>query len=804
MMADLRCALRQLLKSPGFAIVAVLTLALGIGANTAIYSIIHTALRLPYPHSERMMGVQNVFPQGSYYAASYPDYLEWRAKASSFSQLVASFSTRATWNGAAFGAAVPEEINTGLASEGFFAMFGMKPIAGRDFITAQHQPGSAPVCIIAENFWRTQLHADPAIVGKSLDLNARSCTVVGVMPAFAPEVFRPTQIWLPLETNKPWDQHGTNYLFVRGMLRPGVTPQQALAELAAIQTQIDKQFPANKHAVAVHPLSEAYFGDLRSIMFVLLAAVGLILLIACVNLANMLMARAADRAREFAVRRALGASAARLIRQSLLESLLLALAGVVASLAVAIGLTHIPLAAWPKGFTPPSNVHLDPAMLAFACALGFLTGILFGIGPALRIVRQDDRSAMLPGRAVTESRSHGRTRAVLVTAEMALSMMLVAGALSVALHFISLLRTDPGANPHNSMVVSLDLPKARYPKADDQRAFYHTLSEKLAALPGVTAVGGGVDTPFSGSTANGGFKYEGQPEGSDDQTPFAEKHYISPGFFAAVGASMWQGRDFNRQDLPGAPQVAIINRTMAQKLWPGQSAIGKKLMLGDQTVSNAGATASIVGVVADIQFANPGEPPAFQIYQPVDQATPLALSFVVRTAGNPGSDPLALAGPARAAVAAIDSRLAVTQITSLEALSQEALAGQRTSTTITSVLGVLALLLASIGVYGVMAYVVSRREREFALRIALGADRTRIARLLYSAVLRMSIAGITLGIGLAYVARAWIASMLGAHGISGGAMLLGGLLLAAVAMLAAFVPAFRAMRVQPMEALRNE
>jgi putative ABC transport system permease protein len=804
MLRDLRCALRQLLKSVGFTFIAVLTLALGIGANTAIYSIIHAALRLPYPHSERMMGIQNVFPQGSYYAASYPDFLAWRAKATSFSQLVASFSTRATWNGADFGAAVPEAINTGLASEGFFVLFGMKPVAGRDFTSSEHQLGSVPVCIVAENFWRTQLRADPGVVGKSLDLDAKACTIVGVMPVFVPEVFRPTQIWLPLETNKPWDQHGTNYLFVRGMLRPGVTQQQALAELSTIQSQIDKQFPDNKHAVAVHPLSQAYFGDLRSIMFVLLAAVGLILLIACVNLANMLLARASDRAREFAVRRALGASAARLMRQSLTESLLLALAGVVASLAVAVGLTHIPLAAWPKGFTPPSDVHLDPTMLAFASGLGVITGILFGIGPALRIVRQDDKAAMQPGRAVTESRSHGRTRAALVTAEIALSMMLVAGALSVALHFLSLLRADPGADPHNSMVMSVDLPQARYPKGDSKRAFYRALMEKLATLPDVTAVGGGVDTPFSGSTANGGFNYEGQPAGSDDKTPFAEKHYITTGFFAAVGASIWQGRDFNHQDQPGTPPVAIINRTMAQKLWPGQSAIGKKLMLGDQTVANAGMTTSIVGVVADIQFASPGEPHAFQIYQPVDQATPPSLTFVVRTSGNSVSDPLALAGPARAAVASIDPQLAVTHITSLEVLSQDALAGRRTSTTVTSVLGVLALLLASIGVYGVMAYVVSRRKREFGIRIALGADRTRIARLLYSSVLRMSLAGVTLGIGLAYVARVWITSMLGAQGISGSAILFGGLLLVTIAILAASVPAHRAMSVQPMEALRNE
>jgi len=797
MRTDFRYALRQLGKAPGFATTAILTLALGIGANTAIYSIIHGALRLPYPHSERMVGIQNVFPQGSYYAASYPDFLEWRAKARSFSQLVAGFTTRSTWNGESFGHAQPEGLSIGMASEGFFSIFGMQPVAGRDFLSAQHQAGAAPVCIVAENFWRNELHADSGIVGRSLDLDGKSCTVVGVMPVFRPAGFTPTQVWVPLETNKPWDHHGTNYLFVRGLLGPGVTVAQALAELSTIQSNIDKQFPANKHGVAVHPLSLAIFGDLRVIMQVLLAAVGFILLIACVNLANVLLARASDRAREFAVRRALGASPRRLVQQTLTESLLLSLAGAVAGLAVAFGLTHIPLAAWPKGFVPPSDVHPDPAILAFTCFLGVVTGLAFGIVPALRILRQDDRAALQPGRTLTESRSHGRTRAALVLSEIALCMMLVAGALSVAMHFASLLRVDPGVDARNAMVMSVMLPAAQYPKDEDQRRFYHALVSKLSSLPGVVAVGGSVDTPFSGSNANGDFEYQGQPAGSADKNPFAEKHVITPGYFAALGAQMWQGRDFTSQDQVAGPHVAIINRTMAQKLWPGQSPIGKWLKQGTDTES-------IVGVVGDIQFASPGEPPAFQIYQPVDQVAVPFLSFVLRTTPNLGADPLSVAAPVRAAVAAIDPKLAVSNITSFDALSQEALAGQRTSTTVTSVLGALALLLASVGIYGLMAYSVSRRQREFGIRIALGASRARILRLLYSGVFRLFFGGMALGVVLAWVARVWIASLLGEHANNTGAILLGGVLLSAVAAVAAIAPARRATRIHPVEALRSE
>src|SRR5215469_12756217 len=797
MLADLKYALRQLEKAPGFSLTAVLTLALGIGANTAIYSIIHGSLRLPYPHSERMVAVQNVFPQASFYAASYPDFLEWRARASSFSQLTASFSNRSTWNGESLGKAPPEAVNTGLSSEGFFQMFGLRPILGRDFLARDHQMGAAPVCLVAESFWREQLHADSTVLGRSLDLDGKPCALAGVMPAFLPEGSRPAQVWLPLETNKPWDQHGTNYLFVRGRLRPGVSQAQAFAELTAIQSQINVQFPQSTHGIAVHPLSQAIFGDLRPVMQVLLAAVAFILLIACVNLANMLLARASDRAREFAVRRALGASSYRLVQQTLSESLFLSLGGAAVGLAVAFGLTHIPIDAWPKGFVPPSQVHLDSAVLAFTCALGILTGILFGVVPALRVVHQEDQLALQPGRTVTESRIHGRTRAALVVSEVALAMLLVVGAMDIAMHFVTLLRSDPGVNPRNAMVMTVMLPESQYPKPEDQHRFYHALVDKLSALPGVVAVGASVDTPFSGSSANGDFQYEEQPEGTADKTPLAEKHWITPGYFLAIGAPFWQGRDFNNQDQTNSPQVAIINRTMAQKLWPGQTAIGKRLKPGKDW-------ASIVGVVADIQFAGPGEPPAFQIYTPVYQAAVSSLSFVVRTSPNLADDPRSLVGSARAGVASIDAKMSVANITSLDVLSQEALAGQRTSTTVMSVLGALALLLGSVGVYGVMVYSVSRREREFGIRIALGATRQGIWRLLYLAVFRLLLIGMALGILLAYGARVWIAPLLGAQSASPGAIVLGGLLLSAAAVIAAAAPVRRATRILPMEALRNE
>jgi putative ABC transport system permease protein len=796
-LADLRYGLRQFRKSPGFAITALLTLALGIGANTAIYSIIHGTLRLPFPQADRMVAIQNVFPQASYYAASYPDFVDWRSRAHSFSSVVALSPGRVTWIPSGNGKTESEVVNQAMVSDGYFAMYGIHPVLGRGFLAAEHVKGATPVCVLSEAFWRDELNANAGVLNQPLNLDGKVCTVVGVVPVPLPAGNRTTQVWIPLEPNRPWDQRGTNYLFVSGLLRPGVTLEHAQAEVSGIQAQIDKQFPDNKHGIGVHWLNSAYFGDLRSLMNILLAAVGFILLIACVNLANMQLARAADRSREFAVRRALGASPGRMLRQTLTESLLLSVTGAALGLAVALGLTHIPIAAWPKGMVPPAAVGLDGWILAFTAILGVGTGVLFGMVPGLRVLREDETLALQPGRSVTESREHRRTRGALVMAEIAISMLLVAGAVNVALHFAAVLRVDSGVRPEHTMAMSVSLPAAQYPTPDSQRAFYRSLAPRLAALPGVMAVGGSVDTPFTGSNSNGDFSYEGQPNGTADRNPFAEKHAVTPGFFAALGAPILEGRDFNEQDQAASQPVVILNRTMVEKLWPGQDPLTRHVKEGD-------TWAQVVGVVGDIHYSGPAEPVGYQIYQSLNQHTWPGLTFVLRTSPQFHGDPLTLAEPARAVVAQINPRLAVSNITSLELLAQQAIAGQRTSTLVTAILGCLALLLASVGVYGVMAYTVSRRVREFGIRIALGSDRAGILRLLFSGVLRQALAGIVLGGALAYAARVWVNSLLGAGGSSPGALLLGAVLMSVVAALATLIPARRAMRVEPMEALRSE
>jgi putative ABC transport system permease protein len=785
---DLRYALRQLRKSPSFTVVAVLTLALGIGANTAIYSIIHGALQLSYANADRMVVIKNVYPRQSYYAISWPDFLEVRRRSKSFTQVTGVFGGLATWRGGE----EPESLRTSLVTDGYFRMYGMQPILGRGFLASDHRPGSAPVCVLAEDFWREQLRSDASLIGKLLDLDDNACTIVGVMPRMVP-ANHPTQVWIPMEPNPPFRAHDSDFIRTVALLRPRVSEAVALAELCSIQAQINKQFPDSAHDVGLQALSQNVFGDLRSILYILLAAVGFILLISCVNLANMLLARGATRAREFAIRRALGASLGRMMRQTLTESLLLSASGTLVGLVVAAVLTHIPIAAWPKGFLPPSAVHLDGRVLAFTTLLALATGVFFGLIPTLHILRQDERSALQQGHTVTDSREHNRTRSILVVLEIALSMLLVAGSLDMAFYFTRLMRTDPGVNPQNVLSLAVSTNSARYSNPESKWRFYHSLLEKLALLPGVSHVAATTDPPFWGSFPIRKFSYDGKPNGTADGDLLAGFHYVTPGYLATVQTPLLQGRDFSSQDGPDSPGVVIINRGMAQKLWPGQSAVGKSIRAD-------GVDLAVIGIAADVRFAGPAQPAGYAIYRSIEQDPPSGVSVLLRTR----SDPLAFVGSVRSAILSIDPDRVISNITSIEALADLTVAGQRTSTLVISILGTLALLLACIGVYGVLAYSVSRREREFGIRIALGSSRSGIFKLLFSGAFRLVIVGMILGAGLAVAMRAWVASLLGTNGTNAFALLGSALLLCVVSALATFVPARRASRIEPIEALRAE
>jgi putative ABC transport system permease protein len=789
---DVRYAIRQLRKSPSFTGVALLTLALGIGANTAIFSIIQGTLELPYANADRMVVVKSISQRQSHFAASWPYLLEWRSRSKSFVHIAGIFTSMMTWKGDK----EPQSLYIGLITEGYFGLYEMQPIVGRVFLPSEHETGSTPVCALGEDFWREQFNGDAAVVGKPLYLDGKPCTVVGVMPRVVPDIIHPAQVWIPMEPNLPFRAHGADFIRTTGLLRPGVTQAQALADLRNIQTQVDRQFPETAHDLGLQPLAQNIFGDVRAIMFILLAAVGFILLIACVNLAIMLLARASGRVREFAVRRALGASPARLAQQTLAESLLLSVSGACAGLGVAAVFMHIPISAWPKGFLPPSSAHLNGKLLAFTVGLALLTGVFFGIVPMFRILRQNDKSALQRGRTIAGSLEQTHTGSMLVIAEIAFSMLLVAGALNMAFYFIHLTRTDPGVNPKNVLAMNVWLSPQQYPDPGSKWRFYSSLLEKLAVIPGVTQTAGSLDPPFWGSFPHGEFSYDDQPNEAANRHPVAGFHYVTPGYFKTVQASIVKGRDFTPQDRPDSPKVVLINREMADRLWPGQSAIGKHIRC-----CYTGGDFEVVGIAGDVLLDGLAQPAGNEIYLSVQQnAWPQGLSFLMRTSGDPFSYVLS----ARHAVSTIDAGQAVSNITSIETLADQAVAGQRISTLVTAILGTLALLLASIGVYGVMAYSVNRREREFGIRLALGSSRSGIFKILFSGLFGLVAAGMTIGAVLTFAMRVWIAHILGAT--SGGflAFSVSALLLCGAAGLAALIPARIAMHIDPIQALRSE
>ncbi len=794
MIRDLQYALRQLRRTPGFTLVAVVTLALGMGATTAIFSLIHSALRLPFPQPGRMVAIKNSYPTESHLAVSYPDFQVWKQRNMTFAQMAAVFPSRKTYTGPR----EPVRVAVSSISSGFFTLFGLRPVAGREFLATEREKGSVPVCILSASFAAQEFGSPAAAPGRTIVLDGKTYSVVGVMPEMTPSIRRKAQVWLPLEAAPLSESPGTNYLFATGLLKPGVTLNQAQTDLAVLQTQIDKQFPANKHGVLLVKLSDALFGDVRPVMLVLLAAVSFILLIACVNLANMMLARAADRMREFGIRQALGAGPWRLIRQSLVESGLLALAGGAAGLALAFGATRIPVAAWPKALEAPSEVHLSLGILLFTGGLIVMTSLLFGIAPAIQVLRQTARSAAQhDSRTMSDTREQRFVRAGLMVTEIAFATLLVSGALHMTLYFVRLLHTNPGVRTDHILSLTYSLPAARYSQDDQHRKFYSALQQKLASLPAVESVGASASVPFSGSDQSSDYIYQGGPARDPARPMFADTFFVTAGYLDTMQAHLLQGRFFTERDSNNSPKVAIINESMAASLWPHQNAIGKRIQIASNNWQE------VVAVIADLRNGGVAQPAGMQVYLPAAQypGTLSDLTVVMRTK----VDPLELTDAARRVVYSIDPALPISNVTPVQALAAQAVAGQSTANTLISSLGVLALLLASIGVYGIMSYSVSRRQHEFGIRLALGAQRHQIFTLLLGSTGWMAGVGIAVGMLLTLPLNHWMQSLLGkTQKLQPETLAATVLLLAAVAFLATMLPARRAAGIDPLQAIRTE
>ena len=801
---ELRHASRSLLNRPGFTAVVVLVLALGIGANTAFFSVMNAVLlrALPYPDPDRLVMVwEDVsalgFPRNTPAPANY---LDWKVQSTVFEKMAAydHQSSNLTGRGE------PERIDGERVSADLFSLLGVAPALGRAFLPEEDRAGAPSVAVLSDGLWRRRFGADPDLVGRTISLDSRPVLVVGVMPRGFHFPSRKSEIWVPLAMDQEESANrGGHYLEVVARLAPGASLSQAQAEMEAIAARLQKDYPrtnTNVGAVVV-PLHEELVGESRPALLVLLGAVGFVLLIACANVANLLLARAASREREMAVRAALGAGRGRLIRQLLTESLILSLTG---------GAAGMGLSAWgaqflgslaPESLAPLPGPGLEKSVLAFCLGLSLLTGFLFGIGPALQVSRVDLIEQLKQG-GLSRGSGRNRMRGVLVVSEIALALLLLAGAGLMLKSFARLRSQDPGFRPDRSLTMRMILSEAKYPGAAQRRAFYDRLLEKVASLPGVESQAMVSFLPLTFTGGHYSFSIEGSPVEVAANLPTAVYRAVSPQYFQTLGIPLFRGRGFTDQDWEGTSPVVVIDRILAERFWPGEDAVGKRLKLGESDSSQPWQTVvGVVGNVRQIQLSAELKPEIYVSYHQEGSIFAAPRDLVVRTAG----DPEALTATVRSQVWEVDPDQPVSDIQTMNQILAANLSRPRFSSLLLGAFAGAALLLSAVGIYGVISYLTEQRTRELGIRAALGADRRDILKLVVGTGLRLTLAGVLLGLAGALALGRLLSSLL--YGVSASDPLtLAGvtLLLASVSILAAYLPARRALRVDPVVALRCE
>lgn len=800
---DARYALRMLRKNPGFTAIVVITLALGIGVNTAIFSLVDGILLrpLPYEQPDRLVRIIHSQPQLGLdtWGLSQASFTALRDNTHSL-EAVAAYSTSGS---NLTGDGEPERVSIGNVSADFFKVLGLPPVLGRAFRPGEDTPGNNGVCVISFGFWQRRFGGDPNIIGRSLNLNSAPTEVIGVMPLGFSFPRPDTEIWIPLALNPT--RTAPYFLRAIGRLAPGVAQPEAEAETTAVLWDYARQHPdisenrvpldqGSALKTIVTPLKQAMVGATQKPLLILLCAVGLVLLIACANVANLLLARATSRVREIAVRFALGATPSRVARQLLTESLVLAFIGAVGGVMLAwLGvrmLDRMPT----DGIPRIEVVTVDVRVLAFTAGLAVLTGILFGLMPALRAYRMGMVAAMHEGgRGGTSSR---RSNSALVAAQFALSLVLLIGAGLLLKSFQRLQAVDLGFNPENLLTMSVSLPARKYPKPEQALQFYQSLIDHLRSLPGVRAAGLTTSIPFGGDGNTDNFIVEGHEPGTGDEGVQAQLLSMTPGNLQAMGIPLLRGRDFQESDISDSQPVAIVDETLARMYWPDGDALGKRVeTTGDMQWM------TIVGVVGGIKEGELAEKPEPHIYTPLTQSPTLLAKLVIRTEGPPNST----IGAIRSAVSGLDPDIPVYSIRSMNDVIGRTLNSQRLTNLLLTSFSVLALLLAAVGIYGTMSLYVGSRKNEFGIRLALGAQPGVLLRLVLREGMLLIAAGIAIGVGGALVLTRAIASLLFEVSPTDPVVFTGvPLLLVFVALAACFVPARRASRVDPMVALRCE
>ncbi len=803
---DLRYGLRMLIRSPSFTIIAVLALALGIGANSAIFSVVNTVLLrpLPYKNPDALMMVWEEathlgFPDNT---PSPANFLDWREQNTVFEGMAAM--AQRSFN--LTGVGEPERYDGRRVSANLFTILGVEPILGRTFRPEEDQPG-ARVVILSHGVWQRRFGADPGIIGRPLTLNGESYTVIGVMPR---TVDLPSldnwqdQLWVPIAfTSEEAAGRGNHFLEVIARTKPGVSRQQAQAEMTTIAKRLEQQYPEDntRIGITVKPLHEQIVGKIKPALLVLLGAVGFVLLIACANVANLLLARAAVRQKEIALRLAVGASRSRLTRQFLTESVLLAGLGGASGLLLSLVGLHVLKTFLPPSISQAQSISIDGKVLIFTALISLVTGLIFGLAPATQASNFNLNDTLKEGGRESGSGSRGnRIRNFLVVSEVAVSFLLLIGAGLLINSFLHLRNLDPGYRADHLLTMKVALSETKYPDKERRSPFYSEMIRRVRALPGVQSVAVAANLPLTYNGDSMPIGVEGRVDPPPDQRPDVILRVVSPGYFSTMGIPLIKGRDFTEQDNAESVRVVVISEKTARYFWPGEDPIGKRLKPGSTTSESPWR--EVIGVVKDVRQNDFVAEPKMQMYMAYPQLSSFAPNaLVIRT----NVEPLSLATSVRNAVWAIDKDQPVSDIDTMENIISQAVARQRFSMLLLGIFATLALVLAAVGIYGVMSYSVAQRTREIGIRMALGAQKSDVLKMTVMQGLKLVALGVAIGLVAALVLTRVMASLLfGVSATDPTTFVTISFVLIGVALLASYIPALRAIKVDPMVALRYQ
>ncbi|MCM3900452.1 MAG: ABC transporter permease [Pyrinomonadaceae bacterium] len=806
---ELRYGIRSLLKQPGFTAIAVITLALGIGANTAMFSVINAVLLrpLPYHDPDRVVTIWEESPERDLYQlpVSYANYRDWIDQNHAFEQISAYTFTNLNLTGAG----EPARLSTVRTSANLFSLVGATPRFGRTFLAEEDKEGGNRVVILGHGLWQSRFGSDPSILGKSLTLNNQSYTVVGVMaPNFQfPVGFGylgrvlndPTDLYVPIAASGNEASRGNYSFFALGRLKPGVTIDQARAEMTTIERRLEQQYPDSNTGIGISliPTQEQTVKEIRPALLVLLGAVAFMLLIACANIANLLLARAASRQKEIAIRTALGASRLRVLRLLLAESLMLSLAGGLLGLLLAFWGTDALMALTPENIPRLNEVGVDARVFGFTLAVSLVTGIFFGLIPAIHASKPDLNEALKEGtRGAMGSSAGKRTRSVLVAVEVALSLVLLIGAGLMIKSFSRLQQMNLGFNPEKVLAVTLTLSQSRYPEERQQSAFFKETLDRLQSLPGVQSAGATTALPLTLELSGSDFRIEGHPEPEAGKEMIIHTRSVSPGYFGTLGIGVLKGRDFSNRDKSDVPKTAIINNELARTYFSNEDPLGKRI-----TFDDGQSWISIVGVIGDVKQLGLDSSAKPEVYFPYLQVSEPSMSLVVRTA----SDPLSLAAAVKNQIQTIDKDLPIDEAKTMQQLLAESVSGRRFNMLLLSVFALVALVLAVVGIYGVMSYTVTQRTHEIGIRVAIGAQSRDVFRMVIGQGMMLAMIGVAFGLVGAFGLTRLMATMLfGVEPSDPATFVSIAVLLIVVALVACYIPGRRAAKVNPLVALRYE